>query len=249
MFVLKKVVTLFLLPPGGFVALLFMSGLWFLAKKHFRAAGINLLLGGLLWLSAVTPVTHIMFKGLESGLEIPQSPQGDVIILLGGGAYHKVPDMTGLGTPSDSALRRVVTVARLQKRLAIPVIVSGGKAFGYQDVEAQILRRFLSDLGVPADQIILEQESRDTIENALYTKKICETFGFEEPLLVTSAYHMKRSMMSFRKAGMAVSPFPAGFRSSPDRQYGWIDYLPHDPGDFAVAAKEYLGLFFYKVVY
>lgn len=249
MFVFKKVITAFILPPGIFVVLLLATAVWFLTKRQVKAMGANLVLAGLIWLASTAPVANEMFRGLESDLELPHNPGGDVIILLGGGVYDGVPDMSGRGTPSDSAMHRVVTAARLYRRLSVPVIVSGGKVFAHTDAEALVLKRFLEDLGVPSEKIILEQGSRDTIENARYTKPICQAFGFERPLLVTSAYHMKRAVVSFKKVGMTVMPFPAGFRSLPGRRYGWADILPGSLNGFAVAAKEYLGLFFYKWVY
>ena len=61
------------------------------------------------------------------------------------------------------------------------------------------MKRFLTDLGVPDPMIIVEDKSRDTIENARYARQICERRGFVRPILVTSAYHLKRSVLSFSK--------------------------------------------------
>ena len=119
---------------------------------------------------------------------------GDVIILLGGGVYDGVPDFSGIGRPSDRALPRVITAARLQKRLNLPVIVCGGAVFEKFTKEAPILKRFLTDLGVSEEKIILEDRSRDTHENAKFTAEICSKMGYKRPILVTSAFHLKRSI-------------------------------------------------------
>ena len=246
MFALKKALTPFLLPPGLFMVLLFLSGLWFLYKKNIRAGGLNFIMGGLMWLLTLTPVSNIMIRGLESGMEIPKHLSGDVIILLGGGGYDKAPDFTGTGSLSSDALARVVTAVRLQKRFNVPIIVSGGQVYKHIAPEAIIIRRFLIDLGVPPDKIIVESKSRDTLENAKYSIQICDTRGYKNPILLTSAYHLKRSILSFKKFGKEVIPFPAIFHSWDGRKYLWIDYLPGSFKYTRIAIKEYLGLIYTK---
>ena len=159
--------------------------------------------------------------------------------------------MSGTGAPTDVMDERLISAVRLQKRLYIPVIISGGSVYEGMQAEAPVVRRFLIDLGVPAGKIIIEDKSRDTTENARYTAKICEKRGFKRPVLVTSASHMKRSVLSFEKAGVKVTPFPAGYRTWGLREYKWKDYLPTIGSleDTTVAMHEYLGLLFYKVVY
>jgi len=66
---------------------------------------------------------------------------------------------------------------------------------------------------------------------------------------VTSAYHLKRAVMTFEKVGLKVQPFPAGFKSWQGKQYHWNSYLPDDFSTASIAIKEYLGLVFYKFVY
>lgn len=249
MFALKKIITPFLVPPGIFIALLFLSAFWFLCKKRRAAAAVNGLLAILLWVAAVSPVQEALLRGLEGDFSIPADPKGDVIILLGGGVYDSVPDLSGAGAPTDNMIARIVTAVRLQKRLGVPVIISGGAVFEGGKAEAPIVRRFLIDLGVPPGKVIMEDRSRDTIENARYTIALCRKHGFTAPLLVTSASHMKRSVMSFRKMGMEVTPIPSSFKTGGGRTYGWHDFLPQGVGETTIALKEYLGLLFYTFAY
>ncbi len=249
MFEIKKILAPFLSPPGIFIVLLIISGLWSLGKKYWKIGSINILIALLMWSLSTIPVSDMLMRGLESDLKIPDNPHGDVIILLGGGVYANVPDLSGIGSPSDEMAGRIITAVRLQKRLNIPVIVSGGAVFKGQKAEAPIIKRFLIDLGVPEGKIILEDKSRDTFENANDTKKICEKKGYSKPMLVTSGLHMKRSVLSFEKAGMKVTPIPANFRTSSGNKYIWHDYLPEDFGNSAFAMHEYLGLLFYKLAY
>lgn len=251
MFILKKIVTPFILPPGIFIIILLFAGLWLLfkKKKDISAGLLICLIAIVMWVFSVSPVSDRLLKGLEADFGIPENVSGDVIVLLGGGVYGKAPDFSGTGAPSEEMMVRIVTAVRLQKKLNIPVIVSGGKVFKYKDAEAPIIKRFLVDLGVPDKKVIIEDRSRDTIENAMFTKEIMERHRFKKPLLVTSALHMKRSVLSFKKAGMNVMPFPAGFRTWENKKYGWEDYLPWHFIDSYAAIHEYLGLLFYKIAY
>lgn len=235
-----------LLPPGLFVALLLLASLRWVARKQWEPAAFSFLLAGVLYALSIAPVADRLMGGLESQYEIPARPEGDVIILLGGGVHRRAPDLTGPGFPSEDALPRLVTAARLQRRLDVPVVVSGGRGFDPLYAEAPVLARVLADLGVPREKILLEERSRDTVENARYTKEILEAKGLRRPLLVTSAYHMKRAATAFHRAGIAVTPVPAGFRTWKEKRYPWASYFP-SPGPFlqsTAALREYLGLLY-----
>src|SRR3989338_5686179 len=190
MFILKKILTPFLLPPGIFIVFLIYSGIRLLFKKQWNG-------GIFIWTLSISPVADAIITGLESNIEIPKNPQGDVIILLGGGSNIGSSDLSGVGSPTGDALARIVTAVRLQNRLNIPIIVSSGQVYKNKPSDAPIIKRFLVDLGVPSNKIILEDKSRDTIENARYAGEICKKMEFKKPILVTSAYHMKRSVLSF----------------------------------------------------
>lgn len=237
------------MPPGIFVTLMLLSSYVFLRRKKRKAARIHIILGLALWAFTVVPASDMLLRSLESGIKMPENPRGDLIILLGGGAYEGTTDLTGIGAPSEEMLTRTVTAVRLQHRLNIPIIVSGGSTFKGRKAEAPIVKRFITDLGVPEHMVILEDKSRDTIENAKYSMELCKKFNCKEPLLVTSAFHMKRSVMSFEKVGLKVTAVPAGFKTWADKKYIWEDFLPHGLENMAIAIREYIGLFFYKIFY
>ncbi len=250
-FVLKKALSPFILPPGIIIVLLLITALVFLTRKRWAAGFTNLIIGMLLWALSMPPVPAYLLRGLEGDFKIPENPRGDVIILLGGGVHEDVPDLTGAGAPSEEMFARIVTAVRLQRKLNVPVIISGGSVFQGRKAEAPIVRRFLSDLGVPESKILMEAKSRDTIENAKYTCEICREHGYRKPLLVTSAFHMKRAVASFEKTDCKVLPFPAAFKAGKQRKYLWEDFLPSASSleGTAVALHEHLGLLFYKIAY
>jgi len=202
-----------------------------------------------MWALSMAPMSDRLLSGLESEYAVPQNAKGDVIILLGGGVYEEASDLSGVGVPSEEGLVRVVMAVRLQKKLGVPIIACGGQVFENGGTEAPILKRFLVDLGVPPGQVILEQNSRDTFENAKYARQIVERFDYKAPLLVTSGYHMRRSVLSFAKVGMDVTPIPAGLRTYGRQEYGWNSYLPGSFGNISIAVKEYLGIVFYRLFY
>lgn len=129
MFIIKKILAPFLLPPGIFIILLISSGVWLMVKRRWRVGVFNCSIGIFIWMFSISPVSDAMLRGLESSFKIPEKPEGDVIILLGGGIYEGASDFSGIGTPSEEMLGRTVTAVRLQRRLNIPVIISGGQVF------------------------------------------------------------------------------------------------------------------------
>lgn len=224
MFILKKILTSFLLPPGIFIIALLFIGAWFLFKKRWKLGIVNCLIGCLMWVFSISPVSNALLRGFEIGTHIPKNPQGDVIILLGGGS-------------SEHKFERFVAAVGLQKRLGLPIIISAEKF--YKDL--------LIDLGLPPDKIIIEDKSRDTVENAAFTHEICARSGYNKPIIVTSAYHIRRAVMIFEKAGMNVIGFPAHHISWGSK--GWRDYLPRNFVKTSIAIKEYMALLFYKFAY
>ncbi len=243
----RRILASFLLPPGILVTVIAAAALWHLRKGRRLAAAIHLATGALFWLICVSPGADLLVGGLEAPFEAAREPRGDVIVLLGGGVLGGAPDLSGTGAPTDEMWARIGTAARVQKRLGVPVIVSGGKVFPGKAAEAPIVARILVDLGVPADRIIVEDRSRDTRENALYTARIARREGFRDPVLVTSAYHMRRAAMEFRRAGVGATPCPAAFRTWAGKRYGPEDFLPDSSPlrTSSLAVREYAALLVY----
>lgn len=251
MFFLKKLITPFLLPPGIFVLILSVFGLRALLKKHRKAGLCMLITAGCLWAVSLPLFADWMMGSLESDVAIPDPENTDVILLLGGALYEKAPDLSGTGAPGPDTLERMVTVARLYRRLKVPVVVSGGKVFKTDESIAKVTRRFLLDLGIPRKDVILEERSRDTYENALYCKVICQKKGFTNPLMVTSGYHIKRAKLSFEKVGLDITPFPCAITTWPGKRHGWRSFLPRAGAlnTIYAALHEWMGLLYYQMRY
>lgn len=250
-FIIKKIVSPFLLPPGLLVIVLLAWGLWFIRHKSRWNASISLGLGAIIWIFSTNPMSNFLMGRLEDGFNIPKKVNADVIIMLTSEIYEKAPDFSGIGTPGPETMERLVTAARLQRHLKVPIIVSGGKVYSSSTSIAELARRFLIDLGIPDQSIILENQSRDTFENALYSKQICDQRKFGAPLVVTSGYHLKRAVFCFDKVGLKVLPFPCALTTWPDQRYYWYHLLPSAKAFAATASalREWLGLFFYHLRY
>ncbi|MBI3181464.1 MAG: YdcF family protein [Myxococcales bacterium] len=231
-------------PPGVFVALLLGLGVLLLRRKPRwpGAAALGIALAS--WALAVPPVADSLLRGLEAPYEGIPVPEGDVVIVLGGGVRTGVQDLSGTGAPSYATLYRAVTGFRLQRRLKVPLIVSGGRVFETMAAEAPIAKRLLEDLGAPAEGVLAEDQSRDTLENARESARLCKERGFRSPVVVTSAFHLTRALSAFRKVGLEVHPYPADFLTWTGKRYGLVDFLPNAGAqrDSFVAIREYLAL-------
>lgn len=247
---IKKLITPFLLPPGIFILLLFLAALFFFIRKRFRPAFVSLFLCLVIWIFSIVPTADFLARGLESGYSIPDKPRADVIVLLGGGVIEDVQDISGTGAPLLELNTRIIAAVRLHRMLGTPIIISGGKVFNNHP-ETVVVKRFLTDLGVAPSKIYSESESNDTLENALNTKIVLDKYGFKKPLILTTAMHMRRAELSFRLAGINAKPYPVGFKTFENRKYRWHSFLP-DAGNMhniSKAIHEYIGYWFYKIVY
>ena len=113
MFILKKLIAPFALPPGIFVVFLVLAGFWALRRKNRPAACISLVCAVFFWTFSISPTSDLLMGGLEKGLVIPSVIEADVILMLGGSIYEKSPDISGQGAPGPDTMMRLVTAARL----------------------------------------------------------------------------------------------------------------------------------------
>jgi uncharacterized SAM-binding protein YcdF (DUF218 family) len=242
-YLIRILYTTFLMPPGIFIIALGMVSAW-LYRKTKRGAAVLAGITLVFYAASTGIIAGSLLRPLESRYTPPTAVRGDVIILLGGGATLDTPNIGGEGHLSGYAANRLLTAAQLYYMLKAPVIVSGGKVLETTGNEAEIAKRTLTALGIPADRIIVENKSLNTTQNAEYTKQLLDQYGFQRPILVTSAFHMERAVRQFAKAGQAVVPFPTDYQTNTE-MHVTIDSLLPTAGDLAntqVAVKEYIGL-------
>ena len=204
----------FVLPPGIFFVLLALLAAWAWKKKERRLAAAIAAVTSAFYLLSTSIVGDALLRGLESQYTPPAEPVGDVIVVLGGGATKDTPDVDGIGSLCSAPASRLLTAARLWRRIRVPVLISGGQVYADSGPEAWIGRRVLLGLGVPEADILMETESLNTTQNARYTAAMLKELGFSRPILVTSAFHMPRSVLCFQKQGIEVVPYPADFQAN-----------------------------------
>ena len=200
------------LPPGIFILALFALAAWLWRRRgEKRAAAILAGITFAFYLLCTGFVAERTMGALESCYEPPERPTGDVIIMLGGGAMADSPDVDGEGALCASPANRLLTAVRLQRMLDVPILLSGGQVYEDTGTEAKIAKRILLSLGVPEDKILVETRSINTRQNAQFSAEILRAHGLSHPILVTSAFHMNRSVLNFEKQGVAVEPYPADY--------------------------------------
>ncbi len=245
---IKRIIATFLLPPGIVIILLLISA-WYFRKSCKKLFISNILLALLLWMFSISVISDHLIGLLEvqSTANIPKE-RVDSIILLGGGLYDGVPDLNGTSAPTEDMFTRIVCAFRLYRRFNVPIIVSGGAPPEFISPEAIVVRRFLIDMGVPEKHIIIEEKSRDTMENARNVAAICSEKGYVNPVVVTSAYHAKRASIAFNIVHMKIALVASNFKSSANRHYGWAAYLPTAESVESSwrSMREYIGLFYYS---
>ena len=217
-----------ILPPGIFILAMLGIAVYLWKKRHqHRAAGLLAALACVLYLLSIGAVADRLMGDLERTYDVPAEAQGDVIVMLGGGAIADVQDVDGVGMLAQSPSSRLLTVLRLYYIHRLPILLSGGQVFSDTGSEAEIARRVLLSLGVPGEMIYVETRSLTTGQNARYSAEILRREGFTQPILVTSAFHLPRAVLYFEREGFAVTPYPADFWVSGNPQLYLIKFAPN----------------------
>jgi uncharacterized SAM-binding protein YcdF (DUF218 family) len=192
-----------------------------------------------------------MLNPLEERFPRPVLPESVSGIVVLGGGFEGAINLARGGYELNSGGDRFVEAAILARRFPeARVAVSGGTGtlFLQGEADADIAPRLLTALGIAPDRLILENRSRNTYENALFTKRLVSPRAGETWLLITSAFHMPRSMALFRKAGFPVLPWPVDYRTSGVEGVGVFRDNPADSlQNLTMAIREWIGLLAYRL--
>lgn len=216
----SKILTSLLL-PSSLSVMLVAAGVALLFSYRHKVAGRRLVFGGLaLQLGlGIVPVGNVLLHPLEqraASFPLPvASDRIDGILILGGFEDGWVSTARP-GLSVNESAERLTEGLRLARRYpeAKVVFTGGSGAFLRAGSDAAgPVARWLADAGVPTERIVLEDKSRNTHENAVYTREMIRPQPDQRWLLVTSAFHMPRSVGIFRKAGFDVVPYPVDYRT------------------------------------
>ena len=161
------------------------------------------------------------------------------IIVLSGGCYE-LPGKSPADQLTLSTLKRTLEAVRLAKSLPRAKVVFCGGNMCFQGTEAAWMARVAGLYGLDKTRMVIEDKSRDTIEQA---RAVAKLIGRAPCLLVTSAGHMARAAGMFRKARVKLRPAPTDFQRQPS-PFRIMDLLP-SPGALVqtrTALHECLGL-------
>jgi uncharacterized SAM-binding protein YcdF (DUF218 family) len=139
----------------------------------------------------------------------------DGIILLGGSVEAADSASRGTIVANESAERLLDTIQLAHRYPNARVLISGGggTVFGDGEAESPIIAGYLKSVGISSSRILIEDRSRTTAENAVFSREVAKPQEGERWLLVTSAWHMPRAVGVFEKAGFPVVPYPVDFRT------------------------------------
>jgi uncharacterized SAM-binding protein YcdF (DUF218 family) len=239
-------------PPGGLL-LLWLIGLILLKRNARLARGV--LWGGLViaYLLSTPLFSTLLLETVETypaltRAQIEQSP-ARAIVVLSAGRYHDAAEYGGDDTVGDNTLVRIRYGAYLQRLTGLPMLVSGGHVLDSEgDSLAEVMARSLrEDFGIK--EVWLEDESRNTEENARFSQALLAQKGIDHVFLVTQAFHMPRAVAIFEQMGLKVTPAPTQFDSVTG--VSLFDLLP-DAGaveDSYYALHELVGRLWYAVRY
>jgi uncharacterized SAM-binding protein YcdF (DUF218 family) len=231
--------------PLGLSILLGLGGIALSLGGRRYASAITLSCAlAILWLFSTPLVSRILLSTLEETNSQQRISSADVAILLGG----IIRGENDAGEPDlNDSVDRVVKAAQLYRDGSVKcILVTGGTG---TTPEAQLLARLLEKWGVPKDAILIENRSRNTFENAVFSRLLWDAHQFRSGLLVTSASHMPRALRVFRRAGFTVNPVATDFRAQPYLMGGVLALLPDAQAleNSTVAIKEWIGLGVYQL--
>ena len=263
-FLLSKLLPLFLYPLG-LGLLLQGAGLATGARQASKRWGLAL--GGsglgLIWLFAMPITSRELIWGLEeraAALTPQPIPRANAVVVLGGGLRPALAPRQGVEVAEGGD--RLLTGLRLLRQNKAPLLLTSGAQISFTagdpaPAEAVSARILAIELGVRPDQILINPHSRTTAEEARDIGELGRRRGWKRVLLVTSAFHMPRSLATFRqRSGLTVIPVACDYQLptrelfgrptlgsilkgiAPDAEFLYLS---------SVALKEHLGLAIYRL--
>ena len=251
MFVLSKLLSAITQP-------LFWLSLWWLLAlvllPRFRRFATSMLWGGMLVLGLLgfSAVPDALLGSLEGQYKAPtltqSNPYAGIIVLGGATGSPGIFKAHGQVPLGDAAERMTLPISLMSKFPNFELIFSGGEGrlMPTGTTEAEIAKVFYEEQGVDMKRVTLESQARTTRENAIRVAALLGERCKQPWLLVTSAWHMPRSMAEFQAVGCNVTAYPVDFRTG--EETSWTEYsMAGSLMAWQTALHEYLGMFVYGV--
>lgn len=246
-FILSKILFFLLIPFWWMVILLLLSAV-IRNTKWKKGLKITAILIGIIFTNPyLYRVANLAWQ--PAPVDLAGNKTYEAGILLGGMAGY---DKNNRGYFGDNADRFIQTANLYHRGIIKKIIVTGGTGSLNQKEPAEsfFLRTQLLANGVRDQDIILESRSRNTYENAVYTKQITDSLHLQPPfVLITSAQHMKRSVSVFNKSGFQFISFPCDYKSIP-KDWSVDNFILPDASllkNWSYLLKEIVGLCVYRL--
>jgi len=242
MFILKKIISAFLLPIPIGLFLLFIA-LYFLLINSYTKAKVFLILG-FLWfvLLSFQPISNAIINPLENSHKaLLDIPKVEYILVLGSGhnTNEKLSITSQLKDVASVRINEGIRIFKIleQKDEKAKIVFSGYKGFD-KNYHSFMASELALSLGVKKDKIIKLDKPMDTMQEAIEMKKLVGTKPF---ILVTSASHMKRSILLFKKQGLNPIAAPTYHLGHVSKDYSSM-FSSENLYKVKVAFHEYIGL-------
>lgn len=221
----------------------------------WRRSGLSLtaLAALILFVTLFTSAGTVALQALEARFPKPgRDPETVSCLIVLGGAFSSDINTVRGGLEMNQAADRFIEALRLARTFPeSKILVSGGDGSfsGAYEGDAVAAERFFPVFGIGTDRLIRDTTSRNTAENVENTSALLSGAGLENCLLLTSAFHMPRSIGLMRKAGLAVTPWPTDYRTDGRTRLG-LDFTQPtlNAQQTATALREWIGLAAYRLM-
>jgi uncharacterized SAM-binding protein YcdF (DUF218 family) len=251
-FVLSKTVGIMLMPTNFLIGVGLFGAL--LLATRFSSLGRKLLIASvvLLAICGFSPLGNWVLYPLEQRFPPWDAARGapDGIVVLGGSIDPDISIARGVPVVRAAGDRLIAAASLARRYPNARIVFTGGSAnlISNDAKEADYAMEIFENLGVSRERLTMERRARNTQENAEFSKALAAPKSGERWLLVTSAYHMPRSVGLFRKAGFAVEPYPVDWRvgGAADLLTFWI-FSVEGLSSVDVGVREWIGLAAYRI--
>jgi len=236
--------------PYKFLYLVLLMGVFLLYTQR-NALGLRLVLSVTVFIFVLNifPIDNLIMAPLEDRFPFRQLPKKvDGIIVLGGAADAGISAARKQPTVNGSAERLFAFIFLARQYPRAKLVFSGGSgAIGSKHKHSDAARIIFEQSGIDINRIIFESKSKNTYENAVHSYDLVKPKKGEIWILITSAFHMPRSVGVFRKANWEVFPYPVDYRTLGSYDYVWDPRGFEEIKYFTPAVREWLGLLAYRV--
>jgi uncharacterized SAM-binding protein YcdF (DUF218 family) len=251
-FTVSKVLAFFTVPSNLLIAIGLLGVVLLLTRFTRLASWLIVTSLVLIAVAGLSPLGNALILPLEQRFPPWDSSRGppDGIVVLGGAILPNISAARGAVSLNENAERITATVELARRYPNARIIFSGGSntLIFSEGIEAEYAVRELQALGVDRGRLTAEEQSRNTIENAVYSRLVANPKPGERWLLVTSAAHMPRAMAAFRAAHFPVDAYPVDWRTSgPIDASRPFSSLSAGLGQTDTAAHEWIGLLAYWI--